>query len=87
MRKTWIILLIMAPCLIAHAAANNSLNGSAARLPFFAVIDGNANPPFTLANHETGSGRAIHLGVITWLSDETVRFLSCSPSAAPGSAI
>ena len=60
-------------------------------MPFFAVIDGNANPapidPCTLANHETGSGRAIYLGVITWLSDETVQFLSCSPPAAPGPAI
>jgi hypothetical protein len=63
MRKIWIILLLMAACLVTQAGVNNSLNGSAARLPFFAVIDGNANPapidPCTLANHETGSGRAI----------------------------
>jgi hypothetical protein len=26
-------------------------------------------------------------GVIRWLSDETVQFLSCSPPAAPGAAI
>src|ERR1700730_3896039 len=28
-----------------------------------------------------------HLGVITWFSDETVQFLSCSPPSTPGPAI
>jgi hypothetical protein len=35
----------------------------------------------------SGSGRAVHLGVITWFSDETVQFLSCSPPSTPGPAI
>jgi hypothetical protein len=61
------------------------------RLAFHAVIHGNANPfpidPCTLGNHEAGSGRAVHLGVITWSSDETAQFLSCSPPSPPGPAI
>jgi hypothetical protein len=91
MRNIWITLLIMVPCLVTQAGVNGSANGSAVMLPFHAVIDGNANPfPIdlcTLGNHETGSGRAVHLGVITWISDETIQFLSCSPPAPPGSAI
>jgi hypothetical protein len=57
-------------------------------LPFHSVIQGIANVtptgPCTLANSETGSGNAIHLGLITWSDTETVQFLSCPP---PGSAI
>jgi hypothetical protein len=55
---------------------------------FHAVIQGIANPTFTgpctFTNRETGSGHAIHLGIITWSDEETVQFLSCPP---PGSAI
>src|SRR5712691_2116804 len=73
------------------APINGTIGASAVALPFHAVIDGNANPfpidPCTLGNHETGSGRAVHLGVITWFSDETVQFLSCSPPSTPGPAI
>ncbi len=69
----------------------SSVNASAVARPFDAIIQGNANPfpidPCTLGNHETGSGRAVHLGVITWASDETARFLSCSPPSPPGPAI
>lgn len=69
--------------LASSTPVNSSVNGSPEGLPFHAVIDGNANPvpidPCTLENHETGSGHALHLGVIIWSSDETVQFLSCSP--------
>jgi len=46
-------------------------------LPFHTIFSGNANPqptpnPCILANRETGSGTAMHLGRFTWLSDETV---------------
>ena len=65
MRNIWITLLIMVPCLVAQAGVNGSVNGSGVMLPFHAVIDGNANPfpidQCTLGNHETGSGRAVHL--------------------------
>jgi hypothetical protein len=45
--------------------------------PFFAALAGNADPtptpdPAVLDNHETGTGRASHLGQITWESDESV---------------
>lgn len=67
------------------------VTAAAVARPFHAVVHGNTNPvpinPCTLGNHETGSGRAIHLGVITWSSDETVQFLSCSPTTPPGPAI
>jgi len=70
---------------------NGTIGASAAALPFHAVIHGDANPfpidPCTLGNNETGSGRAVHLGVITWSSDETAQFLSCSPPTPPGPAI
>jgi hypothetical protein len=77
--------------LASSTPVNSSVNGSPEGLPFHAVIDGNANPvpidPCTLENHETGSGHALHLGVIIWSSDETVQFLSCSPPSPPGPAI
>jgi hypothetical protein len=70
---------------------NSSADASSVLLPFHAVIHGNANPfpidACTLGNHETGSGRAVHLGKITWSSDETAQFLSCSPPSPPGPAI
>jgi hypothetical protein len=90
MRKFWIAYFIMALCLFARGGTpvNSSVNASAASLPFHAVIDGNANPfpigQCTLGNHETGTGRAVHLGVITWSSDEIAQFVNCPP---PGSAI
>jgi hypothetical protein len=70
---------------------NSSAETLPVLLPFHAVIQGNANPfpidACTLGNHETGSGRALHFGKITWSSDETAHFLSCSPPSPPGPAI
>jgi len=48
--------------------------------PFRALISGNANPqpvpgdPCLLTNVESGTGRALHLGRLTWASTETVDF-------------
>ena len=74
--------------LTSSTPINIAANASDVKLPFHAVIHGTAVPSFTgpctFTNHETGSGLAIHLGVITWTSDETVQFLSCPP---PGTAI
>jgi hypothetical protein len=70
---------------------NSALDSSAfagENLPFHAVLQGQANPvptgECTLANTETGSGVATHLGKWTWSDQESVQFLSCPP---PGSAI
>jgi len=55
--------------------------------PFRAALAGNANPtptpdPAVLDNHETGTGRAAHLGKITWESDEVVHL-----GPAPGQGV
>ena len=67
---------------------SSPVNAASVLLPYHAVIQGNANPfpidPCTLGNHETASGQALHLGKITWTSDEVAQFLSCPP---PGPAI
>ena len=71
---------------------SSTISSSAAvageNLPFHAVLQGIVNPvptgQCTLANTETGSGVALHLGKWTWSDQETVQFLSCPP---PGSAI
>jgi hypothetical protein len=64
------------------------VNAASGPLPFHAVIQGYANPfpidQCTLGNHETASGTAVHLGRISWTSDEVAQFLSCPP---PGPAI
>jgi len=90
--KNKIALMAAALSVIGFAVPiSSSGNPHEAARPFHAVIHGNANPfpidPCTLGNHETGSGHALHLGAITWTSDETVKFLSCSPPSPPGSAI
>lgn len=68
-----------------------SANASAVALPFHAVLEAQASPvpigPCTLANHEIGSGHALHLGTVTWFSDETAQFDSCSPSGPTSPAI
>lgn len=53
---------------------------AAAGQPFRALISGNANPqpvagdPCLLTNVESGTGHALHLGQLTWASNETVNF-------------
>src|SRR5215471_526512 len=63
------------------------VHAAAVPLPFHAVISGNANPNFldacTIANHETATGNALHLGKISWTSDETAGFVPCPPPAFP----
>ena len=88
------VLLTATFCTLAIAMGtliNSPVSAAAVALPFHGVIHGNAHPfpinQCTLGNHETGSGRALHLGVITWSSDEVVQFLSCSPPSPPGPAI
>jgi hypothetical protein len=55
--------------------------------PFGASLEGNAAPvpdpnnPCLLTNTESGKGRAVHMGVITWASAETVNFCS-NPAGA-----
>jgi hypothetical protein len=67
---------------------NGTANTSGVPLPFHSIIQGVAIPSFTgpctFTNIQTGSGHAIHLGIITWSEQETVQFLSCPP---PGTAI
>jgi hypothetical protein len=86
-----IILLTLAFSVLGVALRSlisSPVNAAAVPLPFHAVIHGNANPvpigPCTLANHETATGQAVHLGRISWTSDEIAQFLSCPP---PGPAI
>jgi len=80
-------LLCAAAGLLSFAPAS-AQRSAAQQLPFHAAFQGNFDPSpidqCTLANHETGSGVALHLGTWTWSDDETVRFLSCPP---PGTAI
>lgn len=91
-RRIILLMVVLSVLGVALSALKaSSVNAAAVALPFHAVIHGNANPfpinQCTLGNHETGSGRALHLGVITWSSDEVVQFLSCSPPSPPGPAI
>ena len=50
-------------------------------LPFGASLEGEAHPqqttdPCVWTNEESGRGRAIHMGAITWATAETVNFCS-----------
>jgi len=91
MRVISLTIIFGIPVAGVSVLTNSLVKAAAVAKPFHAVIHGNAAPfstsPCTLGNHESGSGGAIHLGVITWTSDETVQFLSCSPSTPPGPAI
>jgi hypothetical protein len=75
-------------CMVLSTAPNSSVAFGAGNLPFHATFQGEANPvptgECTLANTETGSGVALHLGKWTWSDQESVQFLACPP---PGSAI
>ena len=92
MKSTSKLTLLAVPLIVLGVGLStptrSAVNASAVARPFHAIIQGNANPfpidQCTLGNHETGAGRAVRLGVITWTSDETARFLSCPP---PGPAI
>lgn len=93
-RTTRLISLTIIFCIsviLVGVLTNRFVSAATVAKPFHAVIHGNANPvptgPCTLSNHETASGLAIHLGVITWSSDETVQFLSCAPATPPGPGI
>src|SRR5271157_172809 len=59
--------------------------------PFLLVDHGNANlvsiDACTLGNDETYPGFALPIGAFTGTEDETVLFLSCSPSSPHGPAI
>ena len=88
--KSWSVLLMLVSTFFA-LPLNSALDSSAfagENVPFHAVLQGEANPvpigECTLANTETGSGVATHLGKWTWSDQETAQFLSCPP---PGSAI
>jgi len=74
--------------LTLNSTVNSSPAAAGEKLPFHATLQGKANPvptgECTLANTETGSGVALHLGKWTWSDQESVQFLSCPP---PGSAI
>ena len=90
MRISKIVLLSAALCVLAVGAGAQTLsllNTAAAARPFHAVIEGNANPTFidpcTIENHETASGKALHLGRITWSSDEMAVFVPCPPPTFP----
>lgn len=89
-RISKMVLLSAALCILGIVLStelNDRLNAAAVALPFHAVIQGNANPSpidsCTLANRETGSGTALHLGAITWSDNEVAQFLFCSVPNPP----
>lgn len=89
-RISRIVFLSAALCILTVALGtqiSNPANAASVPRPFHAVIQGNANPTFTgpctIDNHETGSGTALHLGAITWNSDETASFVPCPPPTFP----
>src|SRR5690606_4030680 len=60
---------------------------AAVDLPFAFSLTGHANPDFSqgpcnVTNVESGTGIALHLGVVTWSSEESVSF--CVDPADPG---
>lgn len=66
-------------CLAAASVAVVAAGGEAR--PFEVVLDGHANPvptpdPCVLINTETATGTATHLGLVTWMSEETVNLCS-----------
>jgi hypothetical protein len=90
MRTSKVLLLSAALCTLSIGVAAQTLSPldtAAAARPFHAVIEGNANPTFidpcTIENHETASGKALHLGRISWSSDEMAVFVPCPPPTFP----
>jgi hypothetical protein len=84
--------LLMVWCLFANDLPfSNKANASEVTMGFFAVDHGNAHlapiDACTLSNHETASGFILGIGPSTGIGDEIVRFLSCSPTSSPGTAV
>ena len=57
--------------------------------PFRLTVEGNANPDFSqgpcnVVNTEAGTGKALHLGKVTWTSSEVANF--CVDPSNPGKA-